>query len=323
LSRISACLFVSFSVFSVTARATDATDVSGRWTGEIATPGTPLQFDVDFKQAKAGWDADISIPVQGAKDLALSDVTVDGEHVSFVIASIPGHPTFSGSLDDTGERIAGKFTQGGATLTFEMHRGEDRITAAHRALEGFDDVVENALQVWHVPGIAIGIVIDDEIALANGYGYRDVEAKKPVTTRTLFAIGSSTKAFTSLTLGTLVDEGKLDWDTPVMDYLPKFKLYDDYATTHITPRDLVTHRSGLPRHDLAWYNNKHWSRAEMVRRLRFYEPTAELREKFQYNNMMFLTAGYLAGQLTGGTWENAVRTRIFEPLDMRYSNFSV
>lgn len=303
--------------------AGEVADLSGKWKGQIATPGTPLKFDIDFKKSADGWDGDISIPVQSAKDLALAKIEFNGNKVAFVMTGVPGNPTFAGSLDESGEKISGDFTQGGATIPFEMSRGEDRVAAAKEALEGFDAFVEEARKAWNAPGIAIGIVIDDKTVLAKGYGCRDLEAKKPVTTKTLFAIGSSTKAFTSLTMATLVDEGKLDWDTPVIDYLPKFQLYDDYATTHITPRDLVTHRSGLPRHDLAWYNNKKWSRAELVERLRYFEPTEELRQKFQYNNMMFLTAGYLAGQLTGGTWEQAVRERIFEPLDMRYSNFSV
>ncbi len=319
--------FVSLLVLcaSITAPviAGEDAEVSGKWTGHIATPATPLKFDIDFKKITDGWAGDISIPMQGAKDIALSDVKVEGDKVSFVMTGVPGEPTFSGTLDKRGEKIAGDFTQGGAKLLFEMSRGEDRVAAAIEALKDFDEFVEQAREAWHAPGLAMGIVIDDQIVLAKGFGYRDLEAKKPVTSKTLFAIGSSTKAFTSLTLATLVDEGKLDWDTPLIDYLPNFKLYDDYATTHITPRDLVTHRSGLPRHDMAWYNNKTWSRGELVKRLRYYEPTEELREKFQYNNMMFLTAGYLAGQLTDGTWEQAVRKRIFQPLDMRYSNFSV
>ncbi len=316
-------LLILSASFTAPAIAGDAAEVFGKWKGQVNTPAKPLKFEIDLKKKTSGWTGDISIPIQGIKDMALSDITIEGDEVSFVMSSVPGNPTFTGTLDTGGEKISGKFTQGGASLTFEMSRGEDRVAAAHESLEGFDEFVDQARKDWHAPGIAIGIIIDDQIVLAKGYGYRDLEAKKPVTAKTLFAIGSTTKAFTTLTLGTLVDEGKLDWDTPLIDYLPSFKLYDDYATTHITPRDLVTHRSGLPRHDMAWYNNKKWSRAELVRRLRYYEPTKELREKFQYNNMMFLTAGYLAGQLTGGTWEDAVRQRIFQPLDMRYSNFSV
>ncbi len=91
---------------------------------------------------------------------------------------------------------------------------------------------------------------------AKGFGQRDVDKGLPVTPRTLFAIGSCTKAFTTFVMGTLVDEGKLEWDTPVRTYLPGFRMSDPIATESITPRDLVTHRSGLPRHDMVWYNTK-------------------------------------------------------------------
>jgi CubicO group peptidase (beta-lactamase class C family) len=124
-------------------------------------------------------------------------------------------------------------------------------------------------------------------------------------------------------LGLLVDEGKLDWDEPVASYLPDFKLYDEYATAHLTPRDMVCHRSGLPRHDLVWYNDEEITRAELVRRLRFLEPNEDLRAAWQYNNLMYLTAGYLIEQLTGTAWEEAVRRRVLEPLGMRRTNFSV
>src|SRR5205085_2829425 len=152
---------------------------------------------------------------------------------------------------------------------------------------------------------------------------RDVEKQLPVTADTLFAIGSSTKAFTTFVLGTLVDEGKLEWDKPVRNYIPWFKLYDPSATERLTVRDLVTHRSGLPRHDLVWYNNYEASRKSLVERLPYLEPSADLREKFQYNNLMFLTAGYLTEVVTGKSWEEAVRERILVPLGMTRTNFSV
>ena len=140
-------------------------------------------------------------------------------------------------------------------------------------------------------------------------------SKLPVTPKTLFAIGSCTKAFTTFVMGTLVDEGKLDWDTPVRTYIPEIRFYDRVATELITPRDLVTHRSGLPRHDLVWYNAT-LSRKEIVERLPYLEPSESFRSKFQYNNIMFMTAGYLVDRLTGQPWEEAVRQRIFEPLGM-------
>lgn len=319
----STCVLLALTLVPSLARADGSVDVSGSWSGEIAAPGSPIKFDIDFKRGSDGWTADISIPAQGANDVDLSDVVVSGKRVSFVMPGVPGTPTFDGTLHDSGDEIAGDFTQGGGKLTFHMVRGQDRIAGAAVALDGFDAFVDQAREAWNAPGIAIGIVVDDTVVLSKGYGVRDIESKKPVTDKTLFAIGSATKAFTAMTLATLVDEGVLDWDEPVINYLPNFQLYDDYATTHISPRDLVTHRSGLPRHDLAWYNNHRMTRAELVDHLRYFEPTLELREKFQYNNMMFVTAGYLAGQLTGGTWEDAVRARILNPLGMSATNFAV
>jgi len=128
---------------------------------------------------------------------------------------------------------------------------------------------------------------------------------------------------TSTVLGMLVDEGKLVWDEPLQRYLPGFRLADPMITARITPRDLVTHRSGLPRHDLLWYNNNELTRAELVARFPYLELTADLREKFQYNNLMFMTAGYLAGELAGSSWEEVVQERLFTPLGMVRSNFSV
>ncbi|MFI5179818.1 MAG: serine hydrolase [Thermoanaerobaculia bacterium] len=195
-------------------------------------------------------------------------------------------------------------------------------TPAADPLAGWDAFVNKALADWHVPGVAMAVVMDGKVLLVKGYGLRDRERKLPVTDRTLFAIGSTTKAFTTFVMGTLADEGKLDWDAPVSRYIPGFRLKDPFASERITPTDLVTHRSGLPRHDALWYN-ANLSRAEMVRRLRWLEPSRDFRTDFQYNNLMFLTAGYLVEQITGASWEEAVRTRIFVPLGMTSSNFSI
>ena len=191
-----------------------------------------------------------------------------------------------------------------------------------QSLAGYDSFVNQALKDWEVPGIAIAIVKNGEVILAEGFGMRDVAGKLPVTRDTLFAIGSCTKAFTTFVMGTLVDEGKLDWDKPVRAFAPEILLQDRDARDLITPRDLVTHRSGLPRHDLVWYNAT-LSRQEIVRRLPYLEPSEPIRSKFQYNNIMFMTAGYLVDSLAGMPWEEAVRKRIFEPLEMKSANFSV
>ena len=181
---------------------------------------------------------------------------------------------------------------------------------AEKALAGFEEFVVDAIKEWEVPGLAMAVVVDDEIVLTQGFGLRDVDNELLVTPQTLFAIGSCTKAFTSLVLGTLVDQGEVDWDTPVRAYIHGFRLYDPTASELLTPRDMLTHRCGLPRHDFLWYNNNELSREDMVRRLAFLEPNETLRAKFQYNNLMYLTSGYLIESLTGGTWEEAVRKRI-------------
>lgn len=194
--------------------------------------------------------------------------------------------------------------------------------AAAQKLDGFDTFAAQALRDWKCDGFAIAVVQDGKVILSKGYGLRDVKKNLPVTQKTLFAIGSATKSFTVTALGVLVDQGKLDWDKPVRDYLPDFRMWDQFATERMTTRDLVTHRSGLPRHDLMWYNSP-FSREQLFERLRYLEPNKDFRTAFQYQNLMFMTAGYLAGHIAGTSWEQLVHSVIFEPLGMTGSNFSV
>ncbi len=190
------------------------------------------------------------------------------------------------------------------------------------SFRSIDKLVRRTLERWKVPGIAVAVIKEGKLAFAKGYGYRDLERKLPVTSRTLFAIGSCTKAFTATALGILVDEGRVEWDRPVIDYLPDFRLKDEYATMHVTVRDLLLHRTGLPRHDLVWYGAS-LSRQQLYHRLRFLTPSAELRQLWQYQNLMYMTAGYLIEKITGQSWESFVRNRILEPLEMHETNFSV
>ena len=298
--------------------------LEGHWEGSIDIPGMKLAINIDFSQKPdASWDGDISIPAQKAKDLPLANINFTGKEVNFEISGVPGSPIFKGTLSDDGMEITGNFTQSGKTFPFTLKREASPSAKAKKALADFDVTVEKGLKSLNVPGVAMAIVVNDEVIFAKGFGFRDVENKIPMTKDTLLAIGSSTKAFTTFTMGTLVDEGKLDWETPLQEYIPWFRLYDLFASERLTPRDLVTHRSGLPRHDLLWYNNYTASREEFVKRLPYLKPTADLREKFQYNNLMFLTAGYLVEVITGQKWEEAVHTRVFDPLDMKRTNFSV
>lgn len=197
---------------------------------------------------------------------------------------------------------------------------QNRSTPAD--LRGLDQFVEEVMKEWHVPGLALGVIRDGNTVLVKGYGFRDVEQRLPVTPRTLMAIGSNSKSFTVVLMGMLVDSGKLSWDRPVRTYLPDFQLKDPFATQEMTPRDLVTHRSGLPRHDALWYGRS-FGREELYRRLQFLEPSASFRSRWQYQNLMFLTAGYLVERITGRSWDDLIRERIFVPLEMRRSNTSV
>jgi len=189
-------------------------------------------------------------------------------------------------------------------------------------LKGFPEQVTKLISDWKVPGLAISIVKDGKIIFAEGFGYRDVKQNLKVTPHTLFAIGSCTKAFTATAMGMLVDEGKVEWDKPVRDYLPTFKLQDVVASERMTPRDLLTHRSGLPRHELVWYGSPA-SRKEIFDRLQYLEPSKDFRAVMQYQNMMFMTAGYLVGEVAGTGWEAFIQKRFFEPLEMRESNVSI
>lgn len=191
-----------------------------------------------------------------------------------------------------------------------------------RQLTGFDSVVARAMQAFDVPGVAIAVVKDDSIIFAKGYGTRTIGRNEPVTDRTMFAIGSASKAFTAASLAMLVDDGKVRWDEPVSRYLPWFQMYDPYVSRELTVRDLLTHRSGLERGDLLWYGSS-WSRDEIVRRVRFLKPTYSMRAAFSYQNIMFLTAGQVAAQASGKRWDDLVRERIFTPLGMTATNTSI
>lgn len=190
-----------------------------------------------------------------------------------------------------------------------------------KQLKGFDAYVENTLKAMNAPSVAIAIVKNGKIVYAKGYGYRDVEKKLPADENTLYAIGSSTKAFTSTSIGILVDEGKLEWEKPVINYMPEFKLKDDYITQHITTVDMLSHRTGLPRHDFVWLYNK-GTRKEMLERMQYFDFSAGFRQTFQYNNFMFMAAGYMIEKISGETWETFVKEHILTPLKMDHTFYT-
>jgi CubicO group peptidase (beta-lactamase class C family) len=194
--------------------------------------------------------------------------------------------------------------------------------AQEAPLQGFDEYVNKALKDWEVPGVGVAIVKNDKVVLAKGYGVRKLGDPTPVDERTIFAIGSSSKAFTAAALAMLVDEGKVKWDDPVTKYLPGFELYDPYASKEMTVRDLLCHRSGLDRGDLMWYGSD-YARDEIIRRARFLKPSWSFRSQFGYQNIMYLTAGQIIPAVTGKSWDEFIKDRFLKPLGMTASSTSV
>lgn len=191
-------------------------------------------------------------------------------------------------------------------------------------LQNFDAYAEKLLKDWEIPGVAIAVVKDDKIVFAKGYGVREIGKPEKIDERTIFGVASNSKAFTAAALAMLVDEGKLNWDDKVTKHLPEFELFDPYVTREITVRDLLTHRSGLPAYggDILWWGGD-YSRDEIIRRVRFVQPKYGFRATYAYQNIPFITAGKIVEKVSGVSWENFVKARIFAPLAMNESTTSI
>lgn len=187
-----------------------------------------------------------------------------------------------------------------------------------------DAWVARTMKEFEVPGIAVAIVKDGKVVLAKGYGVRKLGEPGPVDADTLFGIASNSKAFTTAAIAILVDEGKLKWDDPVTKYLPGFAVYDPYVTRELTVRDLVTHRSGLGlgAGDLMFWPDTNFTREQVLASARYIRPESSLRSKYAYNNMMFIVAGELVHAVSGKSWDDFIRERIFTPLGMNSSRIS-
>jgi CubicO group peptidase (beta-lactamase class C family) len=194
--------------------------------------------------------------------------------------------------------------------------------AQESTMNGFDDYVNKALKDWGVPGVAIAIVKNDQMVFAKGYGVRKLGEQTPVDEKTLFAIGSASKAFTAAAIAMLVDEGKIKWDDPATKYLPGFQLFDPYVTREITVRDLLSHRSGMDRAEFIWYATP-YDRDEILQRVRHVRPSSSFRSKFGYQNIMYLAAGQVVAQASGKSWDDFIGQRIFAPLGMSSSSTTI
>ena len=195
---------------------------------------------------------------------------------------------------------------------------EDILTALMHYTE---QELPGILETHHIPGASVLVIKDGEVIHQASAGMRNVEGGLATDTKTLFAIGSTSKAFTAVMLGQLVDEGKLHWDDPVARHIPEFRLSDPLTSMQVTVRDMLCHRTGQPRHDLAWFMSR-FEREDLLRRMQYLAPFAPLRGAFCYNNLMWMAAGIIIERITGKPWEQNLQERLFEPLGMKDANSS-
>jgi CubicO group peptidase (beta-lactamase class C family) len=181
-----------------------------------------------------------------------------------------------------------------------------------------DAYVRRVLDRFEVPGLSLAIVKDGRVVVARGYGVRELGGSARVDGKTLFGIASNTKVFTATALGILVQEGKLQWDAPVVRYLPGFAMYDPWVTRHITVRDLLVHRSGLGlgAGDLMFWPPTDFTRDELVERLRYLPPATSFRSAYAYDNVLYPVAGEVIAAVSGTSWEDFVSKRILERVGM-------
>ena len=174
------------------------------------------------------------------------------------------------------------------------------------------------MTAFEVPGVSLAIVKDGHVVVAKGYGVRKLGEPAMVDAKTRFGIASNTKAFTATALGILVDEGKIRWDAPVIDYLPWFQMSDPYVTRQLSVRDLLVHRSGLGlgAGDLLWWPPSTYTRKEVAQRLRYLPLATSFRSAYAYDNVLYIVAGELIEAVSGQPWEDFMSSRVLAKVGM-------
>jgi CubicO group peptidase (beta-lactamase class C family) len=206
----------------------------------------------------------------------------------------------------------------------DAHAHDDPAKDAHAQLEGLDAFIAEGMATWGIPGLAVAVVKDDEVVYLRGHGVLRVGESTPVGPSTLFGIASVSKAFTAAAVGILVDEGRLDWDDPVVKHLPHFALYDPYVTRTVTIRDLLAHRVGVGRmtgNRITWMPNR--SQAALIEHIRHLGPEQSFRSGYVYSNVMYMVAGEVVAAVSGMPWGAFVTERILRPLGMDRANTSI
>ena len=189
-------------------------------------------------------------------------------------------------------------------------------------LEGLNEHLEASLKAYDTPGFAVVALKGNEIIYSRGFGYRDVDKKLEMTKNTAHPIASCTKSFTSTAIAMLVDDGKLEWDTPIREFIPQFKMKDPVATERVTIVDILSHRTGLPRHDFVWINDD-FSYREILERLPHLDLSKDIRTETQYCNLMYLAASVIIEELSGMSYSDFIAKRIFKPLKMKDSGLTI
>ena len=192
-----------------------------------------------------------------------------------------------------------------------------------KRLKGLDSELEKVLKKLEEPGFSVAIVENDQILYSKGFGYRDYENKIKVDSNTLFAIGSATKSFTSSLLGVLREDEKLDFEDSPIDHINELRFYNSQMNDVISIRDMMSHRTGLPRHDASWYFFPTFSKDSLVSRVKHHKPFTSVRNQWWYNNFMFMLQGVIAERITNKTWSENIKEMIFDPLGMTRSNTSI
>lgn len=178
-----------------------------------------------------------------------------------------------------------------------------------------DQMIKQGIKDWKIPGMAVTVVKDGEVVFLETYGVKDQDSKEKVDKETLFTMASTTKAMVAISIGILVDRGKLNWDDKVRDHLPSFKLNDSYTTADARVKDLLTHNLGLPNADFLWIIDS-LSTDETLEKFSQVESAYPLRGGYTYQNIMYAVAGKLIEEVSGQHWSEFLYENLLKPLGL-------
>lgn len=210
------------------------------------------------------------------------------------------------------------------TLFFLQLTAQKKLLKTEKDLTtAFDKYVQQSLSLWKTPGLSVAVVKDGKIVFKKAYGVTELGKPQPFTTSTLSICASTTKAMTAVCMGMLVDEGKVKWSDKVSEIYPAFKLYDNYANTEVTVKDLFTHNAGLGNADWLWLTGTPVD--TVIKKMRLMKPAYSMRSSFIYQNLMYVVAGEVIHKVSGKTYDEFIQEHLFAPLGMlhTYPNYSL